>query len=163
MKRRLVYRDKTTHKVWEIELEGASFRVRFGRSGAVGQEKSKAFASEAVAKKAATSFVAQKLAKGYRDAPVAVIAPEPTADVAIQAGAALTTLELDPTVRELRDFVDAHPGPQRELAHALRDAWLERLRALDRPAQERALRVIAKGLSSPKLAKEREAFEQALR
>jgi predicted DNA-binding WGR domain protein len=55
----------TSHKFWEITVQGVSHTVRFGRIGSDGQAKTKTFADESVAERDARRLVSEKLAKGY--------------------------------------------------------------------------------------------------
>lgn len=66
--RHLVYEDGSSHKFWDIALEGSSHTVRFGRVGTDGQTQTKDFGSKDEARKAFDKLVAQKLKKGYEDA-----------------------------------------------------------------------------------------------
>src|SRR5262245_1922727 len=59
------FSDDKSYKFWNIELEGDSFTVRYGRIGTKGQAQTKQFASEAEARKAHDKLVAEKLGKGY--------------------------------------------------------------------------------------------------
>lgn len=52
-------------KFWEIELEGSTLTVRFGKTGATGQTTIKEFPSEQEAEAEATKLVASKVKKGY--------------------------------------------------------------------------------------------------
>jgi uncharacterized protein (TIGR02996 family) len=59
------FKDSKSNKFWNIELEGKSFTVTFGRIGTDGQTQTKDFPSEAAAKAARDKLVAEKLGKGY--------------------------------------------------------------------------------------------------
>jgi len=65
MPRHFEFSDGKSEKFWEIELEGSSFTVRFGKAGAAGQTQTKTFDSEAKAKKEYDKLVAEKVGKGY--------------------------------------------------------------------------------------------------
>lgn len=52
-------------KFWEIDQEGASFTVRYGRIGSAGQTQKKDFPGEPQARAAAAKLVAEKTGKGY--------------------------------------------------------------------------------------------------
>src|SRR5262245_56462301 len=54
-------------KFWNIELQGKSFVVQFGRIGTTGQMQKKSFASEDAAQKEHDKLIKQKLGKGYRE------------------------------------------------------------------------------------------------
>src|SRR6266511_2736511 len=51
MIRQLVYMDAKSSKFWNIELEGASHTVTFGRIGTNGQSSTKSFPTEEAARK----------------------------------------------------------------------------------------------------------------
>ena len=52
-------------KFWEIELNGDSFDVRWGRIGTNGQSQTKSFANTAKAQAEHDKLVAEKTGKGY--------------------------------------------------------------------------------------------------
>lgn len=54
-------------KFWEIRVEGSSHTVRFGKVGTNGQEKTKDFASPALAQKDADKLITEKTNKGYEE------------------------------------------------------------------------------------------------
>src|ERR1041384_8850743 len=68
MKRELVYMDAKSSKFWNIELNGSSFNVTYGRIGTEGQTQTKSFDSEEKASKEAERLIKEKLGKGYVDA-----------------------------------------------------------------------------------------------
>jgi predicted DNA-binding WGR domain protein len=67
-RRELVFMDAKSSKFWNIELDGVSHTVTYGRTGTSGQSKTKEFPSEEKAKKDFDKLVASKLGKGYVDA-----------------------------------------------------------------------------------------------
>lgn len=66
--RQLVFQEGGSQKFWNIELDGASHVVWFGRIGTQGQRQSKEFSSAAEAKTSYDKLVAEKVKKGYVDA-----------------------------------------------------------------------------------------------
>ena len=68
MKRELVYMDAKSSKFWNIELEGKSHTVTFGRIGSNGQSATKSFPTEEAARKDMEKLIKEKLGKGYVDA-----------------------------------------------------------------------------------------------
>jgi predicted DNA-binding WGR domain protein len=68
VKAKLEYRDSSSSKFWEIEVDGAAHVVRFGKIGTDGQTKRKPFPSEEAALADAKKLVAEKTKKGYVDA-----------------------------------------------------------------------------------------------
>ena len=57
--------DGRSHKFWEITRDGAVITTRWGRIGTAGQEKTKAFATEAKAEAQLHKQIEGKIAKGY--------------------------------------------------------------------------------------------------
>ncbi|MEV6237402.1 DUF4132 domain-containing protein [Lentzea sp. NPDC051838] len=73
--------DGGSAKFWEIERNGASVTVRFGRIGTAGQTQTKELASETAAEAHVAKLVAEKEKKGYRSAgekPAVVLSSEDT-------------------------------------------------------------------------------------
>lgn len=64
-RRYLESRDGSSPKFWEITVSGASFTVRFGRTGTAGQTQKKDFRSAEEAAKAAEQLADSRLRKGY--------------------------------------------------------------------------------------------------
>jgi uncharacterized protein (TIGR02996 family) len=63
--RKFTYSDAKSHKFWNIERNGASFTVTYGRQGTAGTSQTKTFADEAAAIKEHDKLVAEKVKKGY--------------------------------------------------------------------------------------------------
>jgi len=63
--RTFVFSDGKSNKFWNIDLQGSSFTVTFGKVGSKGQTQKKDFADAAKAKQAHDKLVAEKLGKGY--------------------------------------------------------------------------------------------------
>jgi uncharacterized protein (TIGR02996 family) len=63
--RTFVFTDDKSNKFWNIDLQGTSFTVTFGKVGTKGQTQTKEFADEETARKAHDKLVAEKLGKGY--------------------------------------------------------------------------------------------------
>jgi uncharacterized protein (TIGR02996 family) len=63
--RTFVFTDAKSNKFWNIDLQGSSFTVQFGKVGTRGQTQTKDFPDAAAARKAHDKLVAEKLAKGY--------------------------------------------------------------------------------------------------
>lgn len=66
-RRELIFMDAKSSKFWNIELDGQTHTVTYGRTGTNGQSKTKEFASEEKAKSDFDKLVASKIAKGYVD------------------------------------------------------------------------------------------------
>jgi uncharacterized protein (TIGR02996 family) len=61
------FNDGKSHKFWNIDLQGSSFTVTFGKVGSAGQTQTKSFADAAKAQKEHDKLVAEKLKKGYTE------------------------------------------------------------------------------------------------
>lgn len=64
-KRRFEFVQGSSDKFWEIDIDGSSVTVRFGRNGTSGQASVKRFADAAKAEKHAEKMIGEKLGKGY--------------------------------------------------------------------------------------------------
>jgi uncharacterized protein (TIGR02996 family) len=63
--RTFVCKEGGSNKFWNIDLQGASFTVTFGKLGTKGQTQKKDFPDEDRAQKAHDKLIAEKLGKGY--------------------------------------------------------------------------------------------------
>jgi uncharacterized protein (TIGR02996 family) len=81
MMRTFVFQDSKSHKFWNIELQGNSFTVTFGKVGAKGQTQTKTFADAAKAQKEFDKFVKEKFGKGYVETTAAAASAVPAAPV----------------------------------------------------------------------------------
>lgn len=95
MKRSFELLDGKSAKFWEIELDGKSHTVRYGKLGSKGQSKTKTFADEAAANKDAEKLIASKTKKGYAEVE-AETATAPSIDPAL-LDAELVKLDADPS------------------------------------------------------------------
>lgn len=68
MRRELIYMDARSSKFWNIELQGSSHTVAYGRIGTQGQSVTKSFSSEDEARQDFEKLVKEKTRKGYVDA-----------------------------------------------------------------------------------------------
>jgi len=68
MKKYLEYNDEKSSKFWQIEVEGNTHTVKYGKTGAKGQTKTKIFTDEVAAIKDAKKLISAKIKKGYLDA-----------------------------------------------------------------------------------------------
>ncbi|EMI16331.1 WGR domain-containing protein [Rhodopirellula maiorica SM1] len=86
--RQLVFSDGKSHKFWNIELEGQSHTVTYGRVGTSGQSQTKDFDDAAAAKKSFDKLVQQKVKKGYSDSDVTATSAATTTQSAATKSAA---------------------------------------------------------------------------
>ncbi|HME13729.1 MAG TPA: SMI1/KNR4 family protein [Candidatus Acidoferrum sp.] len=93
--RRFEFKEGSSNKFWEVTVSKNTLTVRFGRVGSAGQEKSKTFATPALAQKEQDKLIAEKQGKGYKEVeapssakdvpPVATIKPAgPVSDVLVR-------------------------------------------------------------------------------
>lgn len=59
------YQDSKSYKFWQVELEGSTMVVKYGKIGTAGQEKSSSFDSSEQAQKEMAKLIAEKTKKGY--------------------------------------------------------------------------------------------------
>ena len=76
MKRRFVYQDAKSDKFWDIEFEGTTQIVVYGKTGTAGREAVKEFATAEECTKESEKLIAQKLKKGYTELAEGEAAPE---------------------------------------------------------------------------------------
>ena len=76
MKRRFVYQDAKSDKFWDIEFEGTTQTVVYGKTGTAGREAVKEFATAEECTKESEKLIAQKLKKGYTELAEGEAAPE---------------------------------------------------------------------------------------
>ena len=67
MKREFVFKEGSSNKFWNIETNGDSFIVTYGRLGTVGRSQSKSWETEEKCNKEASRLIAEKLKKGYKE------------------------------------------------------------------------------------------------
>lgn len=77
--RHFEFSEGTSNKFWEIELDGDSFTVRYGKIGTDGQTQTKTFDSPDKAQKEYDKLVAEKVKKGYVEGGGGTPAPRPAA------------------------------------------------------------------------------------
>ncbi|EKO78168.1 MULTISPECIES: WGR domain-containing protein [unclassified Leptospira] len=65
MKHRLTFKDDKSDKFWNIEVDGTSFTVTYGKAGTSGQTQTKSFDNEEKCLKEAEKLLSEKLKKGY--------------------------------------------------------------------------------------------------
>jgi uncharacterized protein (TIGR02996 family) len=75
------FADDKSYKFWNIELQGTSFTVIYGRIGTKGQTQTKDFDTPAKAQKAYDKLIAEKLGKGYAETTAKAAAPASTENV----------------------------------------------------------------------------------
>src|SRR5579884_3778385 len=75
--RHFTFAGERSQRFWDIELNGASLTVRYGKAGSKGQGRTKTFADEAKARAEHDRLIRAKLAAGYVEAASASAAPPP--------------------------------------------------------------------------------------
>ena len=76
MKRRFIYQDAKSDKFWDIEFEGTTQTVVYGKTGTAGREAVKEFATAEECIKESEKLITQKLKKGYTELAEGEAAPE---------------------------------------------------------------------------------------
>lgn len=102
---RLEFKEGTSNKFWELALDDAKYKVRWGRIGTNGQEKLFSFPSSLKAKTEADKLIAEKKKKGYVE-----IAAEGKAKKAKPAKVVPTSRNpsLEKTIAKSPDDVDGY-------------------------------------------------------
>lgn len=122
--RRFEFQEGGSSKFWEIEQDGSSVTVRYGRIGAAGTAKTTAFSGDAEAAKEVDKLVREKTKKGYQEVGGAVNWRPP---VHIPTGSHVEKLRS----RTVTRFVpDAEPGDEDDSGRKA----LPALKELDRRA-----------------------------
>jgi predicted DNA-binding WGR domain protein len=67
MKRYFVNQQGEANKFWNIEVDGGTYSVLFGKIGTQGRQSSKSLADAASCEKEAAKLIAEKVKKGYRE------------------------------------------------------------------------------------------------
>lgn len=78
MFKHLKFIDGTSDKFWEIQTNGATHTVTYGRNGTAGQSKDKTFDSEEACLKDAEKLINEKTKKGYSEDGTVEVAPQVT-------------------------------------------------------------------------------------
>ncbi len=65
MKHYFEYQDSKSYKFWQVEIEGQTLNVKYGKIGTAGQEKVSSFDSPEKAQKEMQKLIAEKTKKGY--------------------------------------------------------------------------------------------------
>jgi predicted DNA-binding WGR domain protein len=73
--RRFEFKEGSSYKFWEIEVEGSSYTARYGKVGTEGQTQTKKFASPEKAAAEAEKKIREKTGKGYKEVAAAAAKP----------------------------------------------------------------------------------------
>jgi predicted DNA-binding WGR domain protein len=148
--RRFEFKDGKSNKFWEIQVEGDSHTVRYGKIGTDGQVQTKTFASDAKAQADADKLIASKTKKGYVEVAV---------DKKTQAQAKAKTAPAGARNPELEAAITADSGDL-----AAWQVYFDWLQTQGDPWGERGNLAIArdkaKGAAKTKLTKQIEAFDE---
>jgi uncharacterized protein (TIGR02996 family) len=132
------FSDAKSHKFWNIDVQGSTFTVTFGKIGTAGQTQTKSFPSAEKAQAEADKLVREKTGKGYT---------ETTAKAAVSEVEALEqAVRADPHDRAahaaLADWLADHGDPRGEFMQvqlALEDESVGADRRKQLKAREKAL------------------------
>src|SRR4051812_34885351 len=61
------FSDAKSHKFWNIDVQGNSFTVTYGKIGTAGQTQTKSFKDNAAAQAEADKLIKEKTKKGYQE------------------------------------------------------------------------------------------------
>jgi uncharacterized protein (TIGR02996 family) len=147
--RRFEFKDAKSQKFWEIELEGDSFTVRFGKIGTDGQVQTKTYASEDKAAAEAEKLIKSKTKKGYVE--VKLDAKSQAKVQAKEAAAGSRNPDLEAAIVDNPDDVGAWQV-YFDWLQTQGDPWGER-------GNLAVARDKAKGAAKTKLTKQIEAFD----
>jgi uncharacterized protein (TIGR02996 family) len=132
------YSDAKSHKFWNIDVQGSSFTVTFGKVGSAGQSQTKTFPSPEKAQAEADKLIREKTAKGYTET-----TPR---DAASEAEALEEAVRSDPHDRAahsaLADWLAEHGEPRGEFMQAqlaLEDESVPSARRKQLQSREKAL------------------------
>ncbi|EKR74665.1 leucine rich repeat protein [Leptospira noguchii str. 2006001870] len=100
MKHQLTYQDGSSNKFWNIEAEGNSFTVTYGKIGTSGQTQTKTFDTEDKCQKEAQKLLSEKLKKGYQSSGEETVgttttSPKPTQTQSVSKAKTPSTNEND--------------------------------------------------------------------
>jgi uncharacterized protein YwqG/predicted DNA-binding WGR domain protein len=101
--RRFEFTEGTSHKFWEVSVDGKQLVVCFGRIGSAGQTKLKSFPDAVAAKLAMAKLIGEKTREGYVEADAAAPKPRSRKDE-LAALEAILAKTVQPYVR-----IDAKP------------------------------------------------------
>lgn len=65
MKHYFEYQDSKSYKFWQVEMDGTTLNVTYGKIGAAGQEKTSSFETPEKAQKELDKLISEKIKKGY--------------------------------------------------------------------------------------------------
>ncbi|MBX2799977.1 MAG: WGR domain-containing protein [Myxococcales bacterium] len=114
---RYEFQDGKSHKFWEIEQQGNTFTVRYGRVGTDGQSNTKVFDSEAQARAEADKMIRSKTKKGYQPVAAVAAAPDPSENPELEAAVAANPDDAD-TWLVYADWLQGVGEPRGELIAA---------------------------------------------
>jgi uncharacterized protein (TIGR02996 family) len=104
------FSDAKSHKFWNIDVQGNSFTVTYGKIGTSGQTQTKSFASPEKAQAEADKLVAEKTKKGYAETtPKATISDAEALEKALIANP-----DDDTAWRAFADFLAEQDDPRGE-------------------------------------------------
>ena len=142
---RYEFKDAKSHKFWEIEIEGTTFTVRYGRVGTDGQSNTKVFDSEEQAAKEAEKLTRSKVKKGYAEV-AAVVRSEPDRNPSLEA-AILEDPKNQDVWRVYADWLIGEGQPRGELIQAYLDGDEDRKATLHADHEKDFLGRLAKDMA----------------
>lgn len=117
---RYEFKDGSSNKFWEIDLDGTSFTTSYGRIGTDGQTSLKEYDSEAKAKAEHDKLIAEKVKKGYQlvDGSGEATSPAPAKPAPAKPAAAAKPKAAKPVFDDEGDEEESPPKPAQKTAAA---------------------------------------------
>lgn len=100
MFKHLKFIDGTSDKFWEIQTDGLTHVVTYGRNGTAGQSKSKSFSTEEACLKDAEKLITEKQKKGYSEDGTVVEKKD-----AVPAKKSATSISKEEVLLKLKDLI----------------------------------------------------------
>ena len=91
--RRFEFIEGSSNKFWEIDIDGSTLRIRYGKIGSSGQEQEKSFPNNEKTAKEYAKLIHEKTNKGYKEI-------EPVASTT-ESAASITEVEESSPVAEV--------------------------------------------------------------
>ena len=138
MKHYLTFQDDTSDKFWQIEANGNSFTVTYGRSGTTGQSQIKTFETGEICLKEAEKVLLEKRRKGYEEigfegvtsstkSKIAPLKEDNLPQVLSEYDAIIKKKKIDDLLPFLQKLEKRHYEPVRKHIRKARLYWLEGL------------------------------------
>jgi HEAT repeat protein/predicted DNA-binding WGR domain protein len=105
------FTEGSSNKFWNIDVQGNTHTINFGKAGTKGQTQRKTFPDEAKAQAAAEKLIKEKLSKGYVETTAGAAAPAPAAEAKPKAKPAAKKAEPAPAPEAALPELGPPPEP----------------------------------------------------